>query len=133
MRCIELNGVCVSVLPETGGVGSEGCSTDNCLNTAYLSEEEEDEDPDTGVSMAGTLHEADKTYSNQSKQIKVLYKLRRVYKSKHLVLRYLFLFFDGAPKCKLNEQSLRHNPNLHTLPAIKFARLVFSVFHFKTR
>lgn len=79
MRCIELNGcVCVFVLPETGGVGSAGCSTDNCLNTAYLSEEEEDEDPDTGVSMAGTLHEADKTYSSQSKQIKELYMLQRV-------------------------------------------------------
>lgn len=63
--------VCVCVLPETGAVGSAGCSTDSCLNTAYLSEEEEDEDPDTGVSMAGTLYEADKTYTSQSKQIKV--------------------------------------------------------------
>lgn len=63
--------MCVCVLPETGAVGSAGCSTDSCLNTAYLSEEEEDEDPDTGVSMAGTLYEADKTHTSQSKQIKV--------------------------------------------------------------
>lgn len=60
------------MLPETGAVGSAGCSTDSCLNTAYLSEEEEDEDPDTGVSMAGTLYEADKTYTSQYKKIKVL-------------------------------------------------------------
>jgi len=59
-------------LPETGAVGSAGCSTDSCLNTAYLSEEEEDEDPDTGVSMAGTLYEADKTYTSQNKKINVL-------------------------------------------------------------
>jgi len=71
MRCIELC-VFVCVLPETGAVGSAGCSTDSCLNTAYLSEEEEDEDPDTGVSMAGTLYEVDKTYTSQKKKINVL-------------------------------------------------------------
>lgn len=43
------------VIPETDGVGSAGCSTDSCLNAAYLSEEVLDEDPDTGVSMAGPL------------------------------------------------------------------------------
>lgn len=64
--------MCFFFLPETGAVGSAGCSTDSCLNTAYLSEEEVDEDPDTGVSMAGTLYEAYKTNMNQSKQIKVL-------------------------------------------------------------
>lgn len=35
-------------------MGSEGCSTDSCLKTAYLSEDDE-EDPETGVSMAGAL------------------------------------------------------------------------------
>lgn len=69
-------------------MGSAGCSTDSCLNTAYLSEEEEDdEDPDTGVSMAGTLYEADKTYTSQSKQIKGLLQatksLKKVYNPKH--------------------------------------------------
>jgi len=62
------------VLPETGAVGSAGCSTDSCLNTAYLSEEEEDEDPDTGVSMAGTLYEVDKTYTSQKKRSMCFYK-----------------------------------------------------------
>lgn len=46
-------------LPEVGGVGSAGWSTDSCLNTAYLSEDvtEAEEVPDTGVSMAGALQE----------------------------------------------------------------------------
>lgn len=93
MRCIEPNGhVCVCGLPETGGVGSAGCSTDICLNTAYLSEEE-DEDPDTGVSMAGTLHEADKTYNSQPKQIKVLYKLQREFTSQNIIFNFEILIF----------------------------------------
>lgn len=47
----------MQVVPETGGVGSAGGSTDSCLNTAYLSEEvtEEEDEPDTGVNMAGVL------------------------------------------------------------------------------
>lgn len=70
----------VCVLPETGAVGSAGCSTDSCLNTAYLSEEEEDEDPDTGVSMAWTLYETNKTYTSQYKTIKVLLQARKFLK-----------------------------------------------------
>lgn len=96
--------VCVCVSPETGGVGSAGCSTDNCLNTAYLSEEEEDEDPDTGVSMAGTLHEADKTYivsPNRSKCFTRFTKRVLQVKTLYLLLRCLLLFFD-APKYRLN-------------------------------
>lgn len=39
-------------------MGSVGCSTDRCLNTAYLSEvDDDDEEPDTGVSMAGMLEQ----------------------------------------------------------------------------
>lgn len=44
-------------LPEAGGAGSGGTSTDSCLKAAYLSEDEEDEDPDTGVSIEGALAE----------------------------------------------------------------------------
>lgn len=44
-----------SNVPEVGGEGSAGCSTDSCLKTAYLSEAAADEEPVTGVSMAGTL------------------------------------------------------------------------------
>lgn len=46
-------------VPEAVGVGSAGCSTDSCLKTAYLSEDETeaDEEPDTGVSMADALQE----------------------------------------------------------------------------
>lgn len=51
----ESANVVLCPIPETGGVGSEGCSTDRCLNTAYLSEVEDDDEPDTGVSMAGML------------------------------------------------------------------------------
>lgn len=95
MRCIELD-VCVC-LPETGAVGSAGCSTDSCLNTAYLSEEEEDEDPDTGVSMAGTLYEADKTKSIQTDQsVFISYKgFKKSLQAKTLnsVLRFFFFFF----------------------------------------
>lgn len=36
-------------------MGSVGCSTDRCLNAAYLSEVDEDEEPDTGVSKPGML------------------------------------------------------------------------------
>lgn len=52
--CVSANMVLCSV-PETGGVGSVGCSTDRCLNTAYLSEVDEVEELETGVSMAGML------------------------------------------------------------------------------
>ena len=45
----------VVVIPEAVGTGSAGCSTDSCLKTAYLSEDEVDPVPDTGVSMAGAL------------------------------------------------------------------------------
>lgn len=52
---------CICLVPEVGGAGSAGWSTDSCLKTAYLSEamaeEEEEEEPETGVSMAGALQE----------------------------------------------------------------------------
>lgn len=57
-------------IPEAGGAGSGGCSTDSCLKAAYLSEVEEDEDPDTGVSMEGALGEREREkYGNMTTRV----------------------------------------------------------------
>lgn len=60
-------------VPETGGVGSVGCSTDRFLNTAYLSEVEEDEEPDTGVSMVGMLQHTN-THSGYTSFLFIYFK-----------------------------------------------------------
>lgn len=58
-------------VPEAGGVGSAGGSTDSCLKTAYLSEDvtEAEEEPETGVSMAGALRRH-KSYSQTSERVR---------------------------------------------------------------